>query len=144
MVELRMLRQFGLLDWNAHLEVEEVLRVVLSFPLNERLKIVCVIVAKERLTSIGSIWIWNKVLVREVDERPLGVGFHGFAKSPDPGKAAISERFVVAISPPRLILEHEGLVAEWETTPLPGPGRIAIDRSAHAMKAEVAPGHGLR
>ena len=65
----------GLLRRNAHLEVEEVFRVVLPLYCNHQLKIARIVVSEERLTSLRRLRIWNKVLVGEIDERALVYGF---------------------------------------------------------------------
>src|SRR5580692_8457136 len=57
----------GLLRRNAHLEVEEVFRVVLPLYCNHQLKIARIVVSEERLTSLRRLRIWNKVLVGEID-----------------------------------------------------------------------------
>ena len=132
-----------LLRRNAHLEVEEVFRVVLPLYCNHQLKIARIVVSEERLTSLRRLRIWNKVLVGEIDERALGVRFHLFAKVSDPSKATLSQSSVIPVRPPRLILEHEGLVAECKTALLV-PDWVALDRTAHGMKAEVSTSVGLR
>jgi len=93
----------GLLRRNAHLEVEEVFRVVLPLYCNHQLKIARIVVSEERLTSLRRLRIWNKVLVGEIDERALGVRFHLFAKVPDPSKATLFQRSVIPVRSPRLI-----------------------------------------
>src|SRR5262249_8905955 len=123
---------------NAHLEPELIPRIDSVFDADQILEIVLVVVAQqflERFLRVG-FFDW-KGTVREVDERSLGIAAHAVAESAHPRHAPLRDGAVLTrIGPPRLVLEHERLVAPEERAP--GLCRLVPDVAAEAVEAEIA------